>query len=331
MAFAKSYGGLLNFAWAAFEDDTSRFEDPSESNPIFRARIPFTEMAKNTEYFGEGFGYYGECQTAAGTVASAVRQGQMSTADAAKELQSRVEAQYAQFQQDVDGGRLIASMRDPATPVGVPIAAISAGVTRVSSPRSLRSHRLRRGQSAVPVRRRSVLIPTLIWYAVFVLLPVIQTVQISTLDYQLLDPSRSRFIGLENFERLFANPLFPVAVVNTFVWTFLALVVIVPISLLLAQCLVIVRSRAERLPGVHLPAGRGVAGRDRADVPDPDGPRGGLLQQGPDERRPAAPHSGCRHPNARCRRCWASHRGRRSGSIVVILTAGMLNIPDRDL
>jgi ABC-type glycerol-3-phosphate transport system substrate-binding protein len=101
MAFAKIYGGLLNFAWAAFEDDTSRFEDPSETNPIFRARIPFTEMAKSTEYFGEGFGYYGECQTAAGTVASAVRQGQMSTADAAKDLQARVEAQYAQFQQDV--------------------------------------------------------------------------------------------------------------------------------------------------------------------------------------------------------------------------------------
>jgi hypothetical protein len=58
-------------------------------------------MAKSTEYFGEGFGYYGECQTAAGTVASAVRQGQMSTADAAKDLQARVEAQYAQFQQDV--------------------------------------------------------------------------------------------------------------------------------------------------------------------------------------------------------------------------------------
>jgi ABC-type sugar transport system permease subunit len=113
-------------------------------------------------------------------------------------------------------------------------------VTSVSSPRSLRSiaailRRPRFRFAAV------VLIPTIIWYIVFVVLPVIQTVQISTLDYQILNPSRSRFIGLQNFERLFANPRFPVAVVNTFVWTILALVVIVPISLVLAQCLVIVR------------------------------------------------------------------------------------------
>ncbi len=85
-----------------------------------------------------------------------------------------------------------------------------------------------------------VLIPSVIWYTVFVLVPVLQTIQISTLNYQLLDPSSSRFVGLDNFTQLIANPLFPIAVVNTIVWTVMALVVIIPISLLLAQCLVIV-------------------------------------------------------------------------------------------
>ena len=49
-----------------------------------------------------------------------------------------------------------------------------------------------------------------------------------------------QFVGLDNFAQLAANPLFPIAVVNTVVWTVMALVVIIPISLLLAQCLVIV-------------------------------------------------------------------------------------------
>ncbi len=87
----------------------------------------------------------------------------------------------------------------------------------------------------------AVLIPSLIWYAVFVVLPTLQTIQISLLDYHLLDPAQNRLVGLDNFAQLIANPLFPIAVVNTLVWTVLALVVIIPISMVLAQCLVIVK------------------------------------------------------------------------------------------
>ncbi len=86
-----------------------------------------------------------------------------------------------------------------------------------------------------------VLIPSMLWYAVFVVIPALQTIQISLLNYHLLDPQHSTFVGLDNFAQLIANPLFPIAVVNTIVWTVLALVVIIPISLVLAQCLVIVR------------------------------------------------------------------------------------------
>ena len=86
-----------------------------------------------------------------------------------------------------------------------------------------------------------VLIPSILWYGIFVVTPTLQTIEISVLNYHLLDPGHSTFVGLDNFANLIANPLFPIAVINTLVWTVLALVVVIPISLLLAQCLVIVR------------------------------------------------------------------------------------------
>ena len=101
LAYAKIYDGLLNFAWAKFADDTSRFKDASAANAIFRAAPAFTAMALRTKHFGEGFGYYAECEKAAGAVCSEVRQGKLTAAAGATELQKRVEAQYAQFVKDV--------------------------------------------------------------------------------------------------------------------------------------------------------------------------------------------------------------------------------------
>jgi len=106
----------------------------------------------------------------------------------------------------------------------------------------------RRGRRLVTVASRpqfrfaaAVLIPSLLWYGLFVVVPTFQTLQISLLDYHLLDPSQNVYVGFKNFTDLFDNPLFPVAVINTVLWTVLAIVVIVPISLALAQCLVIVK------------------------------------------------------------------------------------------
>lgn len=101
MEYAKIYDGLLNFAWATFANDTTRFADPTAANAIFRAAPAFTAMALRTKFFGEGFGYYAECQKAAGDVSSQVRQGALTSAEGAKELQKRVEAQYAQFVTDL--------------------------------------------------------------------------------------------------------------------------------------------------------------------------------------------------------------------------------------
>ncbi len=53
------------------------------------------------EYLGYDFGYFLECQNAAGAVCSEVRQGKMTAEQAAAELQKRFEAQYAQYLLDV--------------------------------------------------------------------------------------------------------------------------------------------------------------------------------------------------------------------------------------
>ena len=55
------------------------------------------------------------------------------------------------------------------------------------------------------------LTPILIWYSVFVLWSVIQGFRIALIHYRIIDPGRSRFVGLDNFRYLFSDPLFPVA------------------------------------------------------------------------------------------------------------------------
>jgi ABC-type glycerol-3-phosphate transport system substrate-binding protein len=101
LAYAKIYDGLLNFSWAKLANDTTRFKDATASSAIFRAAPAFTAMALRTQSFGEGFGYYAECEAAAGAVCSQVRQGTLTSAAGAAQLQSRVQAQYAQFLLDV--------------------------------------------------------------------------------------------------------------------------------------------------------------------------------------------------------------------------------------
>ena len=99
-----------------------------------------------------------------------------------------------------------------------------------------------------------ILIPTGIWYAIFVLLPILRSAQLSFLDYSLLDPSSSRFVGLDNFTTLFGNHRFWVGVVNTLTWSFLSFLFIVPISLLLAACLASIgRGRAVYQAIIFLP------------------------------------------------------------------------------
>lgn len=87
----------------------------------------------------------------------------------------------------------------------------------------------------------AVLLPTLLWYAVFVFGPVLQTIWLSVHRYDLINPAASQFVGLDNFRQLLANQRFATAVQNSLEWTVLAFVGMVPLALLISLCLVSVK------------------------------------------------------------------------------------------
>ena len=87
----------------------------------------------------------------------------------------------------------------------------------------------------------TIIIPTLIWYWFFAYQPIILAFRLAVVKYQLLDPAGSPFVGLDNFRQLFENPLFLVSIRNTLVWALFSFVAMLPISLLISVCLVNVR------------------------------------------------------------------------------------------
>ncbi len=87
----------------------------------------------------------------------------------------------------------------------------------------------------------TIIIPTLLWYWFFAYQPIILAFRLAVVKYQLLDPAGSPFVGLDNFRQLFANPLFLVSIRNTLVWALFSFVAMLPISLLISVCLVNVR------------------------------------------------------------------------------------------
>jgi len=54
-----------------------------------------------------------------------------------------------------------------------------------------------------------VIVPTLVWYLLFLFLPIVQAFRIALVDYKILDPQNSPFVGFGNLEKLLINPLFP--------------------------------------------------------------------------------------------------------------------------
>lgn len=87
----------------------------------------------------------------------------------------------------------------------------------------------------------AVIVPTLVWYYLFMFQPIFQAFRIAMVDYRILDPGNSPFIGLGNYEKLLLNPLFLVSIRNTFTWTFYIFLFMLPVSLMVAVALSNVR------------------------------------------------------------------------------------------
>jgi ABC-type glycerol-3-phosphate transport system substrate-binding protein len=101
--YAMIYGGIVS-AWKTLSGDFSYFKDQSEDNPnIAAAKLSLDHLLAQTQFYGEGFGYPAEVDTIGTEICSKVRLGDITAAEGAKEYQSRCEAQFKQYQQDLAG------------------------------------------------------------------------------------------------------------------------------------------------------------------------------------------------------------------------------------
>jgi ABC-type sugar transport system permease subunit len=89
-----------------------------------------------------------------------------------------------------------------------------------------------------------VLGPMLIWYAVIGIGPILRAFWMAVFDYNIVDRSRSVFVGLGNFAALLRDELFWISLKQTVIYSVVLYVVMLPLALVLALSLTsIVRGR----------------------------------------------------------------------------------------
>ncbi|MCX6047714.1 MAG: extracellular solute-binding protein, partial [Chloroflexi bacterium] len=98
--YSMIYSGIVS-AWAGLKGNYSYFADSKEDSPnVKAAKLQVDHLLPQTHYYGEGFGYPAEVDKIGGEIASLVRLGKLTAAEAAKEYQTRCEAQYTQYLED---------------------------------------------------------------------------------------------------------------------------------------------------------------------------------------------------------------------------------------
>src|ERR1700681_2981442 len=117
-----------------------------------------------------------------------------------------------------------------------PTAAISAPLVR-------RQRRIRVNRDGLSTL--VFLLPLLLIFGLFSWFPIVRSVVMSVQVTNLV--STPRFVGLENFANVLADPLFGRAVANTAYFAFLALIIGFPIPLVLA----VIMSEVRRFKGIY--------------------------------------------------------------------------------
>jgi len=85
-----------------------------------------------------------------------------------------------------------------------------------------------------------ILLPILAWYIVFSFGPLLRAFWMSTVQYDLLNPADSKFVGLRNFQQVFSYPLFWIAVQRTITFALYVYVGTLPLAIFVSLCLVAV-------------------------------------------------------------------------------------------
>ncbi len=94
----------------------------------------------------------------------------------------------------------------------------------------------------------AILVPLLAWYSVVSFWSVIQAFRIALIHYRLLGPGR--YVGLDNFRELFDDPLFGTALKNSVEWGAITVLVGIPLALAIALCLANVAHGRNLLQGL---------------------------------------------------------------------------------
>ena len=99
-----------------------------------------------------------------------------------------------------------------------------------------------------------VLLPILAWYAWFAFGPLLRAFWMAMVQYDLMDPASSPFIGLKNFQLVFSYPLFWVAVQRTVTFSVLVYLGTLPLGVFVSMCLVsVIRGRSIYQFVIYLP------------------------------------------------------------------------------
>ena len=80
----------------------------------------------------------------------------------------------------------------------------------------------------------TMIIPMLAWYWIFSFGPIISAFRMSTVAYKILDPGNSPFVGFGNFIKIAQHHQFLISVKNTLLWAVLSFVFNLPLAILLA-------------------------------------------------------------------------------------------------
>ena len=84
------------------------------------------------------------------------------------------------------------------------------------------------------IRPYIMIAPALAGILLFTVYPVIKLVQLSLMNTNMLNPSKSKFIGLDNFKKVLSRPDFHKSLNNTVVYTVAVVLIITVLALLLA-------------------------------------------------------------------------------------------------
>ncbi len=172
----------------------------------------------------------------------------------------------------------------------------------------------------------AILAPLVVWYSIFALWALAQGIKLAFTTYHLINPALNRFVGFRNFQSVFNDSLFFLSLGNSALWGIMGNLIGVPLCLGVAVCLVSVkRGRNLYQTLIFLPVVLSLVSvviLVRYLLDATNGPIDGILAQ---MRLPTSTFLESTHTALPTLVGFAIWKG--WGVTIVILTAGLLNIP----